>query len=246
MEEVHEVESGAVEVPTPARQTRSRPKWETEVLDRVKAAVKKYSKPLNDLVARDANEGDTRLLITDFLDQGLGYDQFNDLTTEYGVKGDFADYGVRIDNEMIALIEVKRITMKLGPKHLRQVQMYAVNEGIEWVVLTNGVEWHVYHLTGGLPVITELALSVNLLGPETTAEKAKMLFYLTRESLKKRQIDELWKARRATSRSLSRAFFARRRCSTQSGRSCGDRPATGSTRRSCCSSWRQQSCDPSA
>lgn len=199
MQEVHEVEGGAVEVPTPVRQTRSRPKWETEALDRVKAAVKKYAKPLSDLVARDANEGDTRLLVTDFLCYGLGYDKFNDLTTEYAVKGEFADYGVRIDKQMVAFIEVKRVTTKLSIKHLRQVQMYAVNEGIEWIVLTNGVEWRVYHLTGGLPVVTDLAFTVDLLGPSTTAEKAKTLFYLTRESLKHRQIDELWKARRATS-----------------------------------------------
>ncbi len=28
-----------------------------------------------------------------------------------------------------------------------------VNEGIEWLILTNGVVWQVYHLTGGLPVV---------------------------------------------------------------------------------------------
>ena len=33
-----------------------------------------FSKPLTELVARDANEGDTRLLVTDFLCEGLGYD----------------------------------------------------------------------------------------------------------------------------------------------------------------------------
>ena len=49
------------------------------------------SKPLADLIARDANEGDTRMLITDFLCDGLGYDKYVDLTTEYQVKGEFAD-----------------------------------------------------------------------------------------------------------------------------------------------------------
>lgn len=40
---------------------------------------------------------------------------------------------------------------------------------------------------------------MNLLGGDTAAQKAKALSYLTRESFKRRQIDELWKARRATS-----------------------------------------------
>ena len=56
-----------------------------------------------------------------------------------------------------------------------------------------------HHITGGLPVVIDLALEVDLLGDEPPAQKVGQLFYLTRESLKKRQIDELWKAKRATS-----------------------------------------------
>ncbi len=130
--------------------TRAAPKWEAEARDRLRAGLRRFSKPLADLAARDANEGDTRLLVTDFLCDALGFDKYADLTTEYQVKGEFADYGVRIDRELIAFIEVKRIATKLAPKHLRQVEMYAVNEGVEWVLLTNGAVWQVYHLTGGL------------------------------------------------------------------------------------------------
>lgn len=50
---------------TPA--PRTGPKWEMDVRERVKASIRKFSKPLADLVERDANEGDTRLLVTDFL-----------------------------------------------------------------------------------------------------------------------------------------------------------------------------------
>jgi len=184
--------------PAKAPVPRTGPKWETEVRDRVKASIKKFSKPLADLVARDANEGDTRLIVTDFLCDGLGYDKYQDLTTEYEVKGDFADYGVRIDKDLVAFIEVERVTTKLTTKHLRQVQMYAVNEGIEWLILTSGVVWQVYHLTGGLPVVVDLAFDVNLLGDETVAQKTSQLYYISKESLKRRQIDELWKAKRAT------------------------------------------------
>lgn len=185
----------------PARKpaVKSAPKWETEARERVKAGIRRFHKPLTDLVSRDANEGDTRLLVTDFLCEALGYDKYTDLTTEYQVKGEFADYGVRIEQQMVAFIEVKRVTTKLNAKHLRQVEMYAVNEGVEWVILTNGSQWQVYHLTGGLPVAIDLAIDVNLLGDATPAQKVNDLFYLTRESFQRHQIDELWKAKRATS-----------------------------------------------
>lgn len=187
--------------------TKTMPKWEADARERLKGAIKKFSKPLADLVARDANEGDTRLLVTDFLCEGLGYDKYTDLTTEYLVKGEFADYGVRIDKELTAFIEVKRVATKLGIKHLRQVELYAVNEGVEWVVLTNGAQWQVYHITGGLPVIIDPAFDVNLLGEEPPQHKVNQLFYLSREAMKRRAIDELWKAKRATSpKSLARVI----------------------------------------
>jgi hypothetical protein len=202
-------QSSALAEATKKPAPRSAPKWETEARDRLKAAIRRFSKPLAELAARDANEGDTRLLVTDFLCDALGYDKYADLTTEYQVKGEFADYGVRIDRELIAFIEVKRVATKLAPKHLRQVEMYAVNEGVEWVLLTNGAVWQVYHLTGGLPVVIDLALNVDLLGEQSTAQKIDQLFYLTRESLKRRQMDELWKAKRATApQSLAQVLFS--------------------------------------
>ncbi|MEV4097030.1 type I restriction enzyme HsdR N-terminal domain-containing protein [Streptosporangium saharense] len=188
---------------------RVAPKWETDARDRVRAAVRRYSKPLADLVARDANEGDTRLLITDFLCEGLGYDKYEDLTTEYQVKGEFADYGIRIDKQLVAFIEVKRCSQKLNTKHLRQVQMYAVNEGVEWMILSNGQVWQAYHMTAGLPVVIDLALEVDLLGDAGLATKVDALFYLTKEAFKRRLVDDLWRARAATSpRSLAQVLLS--------------------------------------
>ncbi|WP_449374190.1 hypothetical protein [Arthrobacter psychrolactophilus] len=174
------------------------PKWESVARDQVREAIKRYVKPLQDLKARDANEGDTRLVVTDILCEGLDYDKFKDLTTEYMVKQDFADYGVRIDKQLVAFIEVKRISQKLNERHLRQVQMYAVNEGIEWMILTNGSVWQAYHLTGGLPVIVNMAFEIDLLGPASLEEKTELMFLLHREALKRRRIDESWKHRAAT------------------------------------------------
>jgi len=175
------------------------PKWEQDAKERLKTALRRFTPPLQGLVERDANEGDTRLLVTDFLCEGLGYDKYSDLTTEYQVKGEFADYGIRIDKQLVAFIEVKRVATKLDARHLRQVEMYAVNEGVEWIILTNGAHWKVYHITGGLPIIIDLAMDVNILGEESPQQKANQLFYLSREALKRRQIDELWIAKRATS-----------------------------------------------
>ncbi|MEQ6897956.1 hypothetical protein [Microbacterium sp. KR10-403] len=177
------------------------PKWETDAKDDIRSALRKFQKPLQELVQRDANEGDTRLLVTDFLCVALGYDKYEDLTTEYAVRGEFADYGVRIDKQLVAFIEVKRAAQQLNARHLRQVETYAVKEGLEWIILTNGQTWQAYHVTvvAGQQVSTTLALDVDLLGEEAPAKKIEKLFHLHRSALKRDTISELWKKQAATS-----------------------------------------------
>jgi hypothetical protein len=176
------------------------PKWEAEARSRLRALIRRLSKPMSDCVARDANEAETRLIVTDVLREGLGYDTYGELAAEYQVKGEFADFGLRIGQQLVAFVEVKRATTNLATKHLRQVEMYAVNEGVEWLILTNGGTWQAYHLTPGMPVRIDLALEVDLLDPDIhVSTKVDGLFYLHKQSLRRRQIDEVWQRRAATS-----------------------------------------------
>jgi hypothetical protein len=74
----------AAPLPPPAKKAPAPPKWETDTRERLRAALHTVRTPLADLVARDANEGDTRLLVTDFLCDGLGYDKYADLRRTAG------------------------------------------------------------------------------------------------------------------------------------------------------------------
>jgi len=182
-------------------------KWETDARERLKVGIKKFSKPLADFITRDVNEADTRFLVTDFLCEALGYDKFSDLTAEFATRTEFADYGLRVDKQLVALIEVKRVTTKLVEKHLRQVEQYGANEGVEWLMLTNGAVWQVYHLEAALPLTVELVFEVDLVGPETPAKKADRLYAITRDGMRHKVIDEVWKAKRATSpKAIARAL----------------------------------------
>ncbi|MEO8093344.1 MAG: type I restriction enzyme HsdR N-terminal domain-containing protein [Pseudolysinimonas sp.] len=182
-------------------ETKARvPVWEENAKAAIKSGIRKFAKPLAELVARDANEGDTRLLITDFLCEALGYDKFEDLTTEYAVRYEFADYGIRINKQLTAFIEVKRAAQELSAKHLRQVETYAVKEGLEWLILTNGQHWRVYHVTAatGRQVQTQLSFAVDLLGDESPTKKTDKLFLIHRESFKKNLIADDWRGKAAT------------------------------------------------
>ena len=106
------------------------PKWEASAKARISSAMKKLAKPTASLREKDVVEADTRHLVTDILVDVLGYDKYKNLTAEFAVKGEFADYGIRIDKQLEAFVEVKRISTVLSAKHLRQVESYALKEGV--------------------------------------------------------------------------------------------------------------------
>jgi predicted type IV restriction endonuclease len=133
----------------------------------------------------------------------LGFDRFVDLAMEYRVRQQFADYGLKIDGELVAFVEVKRVAQKLTESHLDQVLAYAVNHGLAWMLLINGQVWQAYHrsdATIGSPVTVDLFLTVDLLDSQISlGDKVNKLFYLTKESFKRKLIDELWRQQAATS-----------------------------------------------
>jgi hypothetical protein len=61
----------------------------TESLDR-------YRKPLRDARSRNASEGDTGLLVHGMLAEVFGYDRFQEITSEFKIKGQFADFALKL------------------------------------------------------------------------------------------------------------------------------------------------------
>ena len=95
-------------------------------------------------------------------------------------------------------------------KHLRQVEMYAVNEGVEWVILTNGAKWQVYHIgvMAGAPVLMSCHGS-RPARPEPSNVKADALLYISKEAFKRHMIDDLWREKVASSpRSLASTILS--------------------------------------
>lgn len=177
-------------------------KWETQARARLKENLTPLIKEIRKLEAADAVEANTRIIVNEILVLALGYDKFDNLTAEYLVKGDFADIGIRINKQLVAFVEIKRIKQDLKSAHLRQVESYALKEGVDWAILTNGNHWQVYHISVQPNQKSELTLvfEVNLLDEaQKPKEKQDLLFHISIEGISKGKLDALWKTREATS-----------------------------------------------
>jgi hypothetical protein len=165
----------------------------------IKEWIKKFSKIIEIASTRDMNESDTSNIINDMLGDLFGYDKFFDVTTEYKIKGQYADYGVKIDDKLAFLIEVKAIKVALNDNHIFQAASYASTEGVEWVILTNLKEWNVYHLSFGSRIDQELVLSFSFLEESKSAKFIEKLACIHKEAFKKWYLKNLWNQRVAMS-----------------------------------------------
>lgn len=161
-----------------------------KVIDRISSNLKTYQNVANSHKSKDVSEADTVTLVKDILAYCFGFDKYQELTSEQQIRGTFCDLAVKIDSKIKYLIEVKAAGVNLNDSHLRQAINYGANQGIEWVVLTNAVEWRLYRIKFGQPVDYEEVSSFNLLEINPKKEDdIKKVFLLCREGISSDAMD---------------------------------------------------------
>lgn len=172
-----------------------------KVGERVVAGLKRYQPILAAAKARDVGEADTVTIIKDMLSDVFGYDKYTDLTSEYAIRGTYCDLATKIDGVLQTLIEVKAIGLDLKDQHVKQAVDYAANQGVEWVLLTNGMCWRVYHLTFAKPIDHELVVNIDFSTLNSRSEHDLELLYLwCKEGWQRSVLGEYHTQRQALSR----------------------------------------------
>ena len=117
-----------------------------KISNRLSQGIKSFQPILEAANSRDVNEADTVTIIIDILSDVLGYDKYHEITKEFQIRGTYCDLATKIDGKVNLLIEVKAIGIELKEQHIKQAVDYASNEGIDWVILTNGLMWMIYRV----------------------------------------------------------------------------------------------------
>ena len=124
-------------------------------VDRVSSRLKHYQNIATQQRTRDVSEADTVTVVKDILADVFGYDKYSELTSEHQIKGTFCDLAIRLDGKVRFLVEVKSAGVDLKDGHITPALNYGANQGVEWVILTNAVDWRVYKVIFGQPIAHE-------------------------------------------------------------------------------------------
>lgn len=149
-----------------------------KVAERLIAGIKRYQPILNSARSRDLGEADTVTIVKDMLADVFGYDKYSEVTSEYAIRSTYCDLAIKIDGTLQTLIEVKAIGLDLKDPHVKQAVDYAANQGVDWVLLTNGMCWRVYRMVFAKPIDMELVVDIDFCELSARSNADLELLYL--------------------------------------------------------------------
>lgn len=161
--------------------------------ERIKSSICKFQKVLAIAKDRDLNESDTVSIITDMLAEVFGYDKYLEVTSELAIRGTYCDLAIKLNDKFEYLIECKAVGIDLKENHLRQAIGYGANKGIQWIILTNGIEWQIHKLKFEQPIQCELVAKFDVSTLSMKNERdIEMLAIITKEGVEKSLREELY------------------------------------------------------
>jgi hypothetical protein len=154
------------------------------------------------------NEADTIFRLCRFFEEVLGYDELNDISREAQLKHKYVDVCLKIDGRIRLLVEAKAADQQLRDRHIEQAQAYASQNNYRWVLLTNGVDWNLYHLTFEEGIEYERVFLVSLDKEEEIDDAATKLAVLHKHSIRDGELDRYWEKKTALgASSIGKALF---------------------------------------
>ncbi len=164
-----------------------------KIAERFSRSVPKFQRVLQIAKDRDVNESDTVAVINDICGEVFGYDKYLEVTSEFAIRGTYCDLALKVDDKVQYLIEAKAIGIDLKDVHMKQACDYGANHGVQWIVLTNGIEWRVYRIRFEQPINYDLVATFNFLNLNPKNDQDQDVLYLiAKEGLSKNIRDEFY------------------------------------------------------
>jgi predicted type IV restriction endonuclease len=173
----------------------------------IRRELKRVAPVLLEAQKENLNEADTTHRLNEVFERVLGYDALREISFEAQLKGKYVDVVLKVEGRIRVLVEVKAAGVILRDRHIEQAQLYASQNNFQWVLLTNGITWNLYHLTFDEGIEYERAFSVDLT-TDPVEKVAEALSVLHRDAVKQGDLEEYWQRRAVLSpASIGKALF---------------------------------------
>ena len=155
-----------------------------KVQERLRAGLRRFKPLLKVAREREASRADTATLAIDLLSDLFGFDRYSEVTSELDNREAVYDFAIHSGGSVAMLVRVSPIGAAPDDRYLLATAQHALLNGVEWIILTNGIGWQVHHVEDAgktkpeTPVV--LAFDLSHMQPGRTAH-LETLYLLTRE-----------------------------------------------------------------
>jgi hypothetical protein len=164
-----------------------------KVIERFCKTIPRFQHVLKLAKDRDVNESDTVSILNDILSEVFGYNKYLEVTSEFSIRGTYCDLAIKIEDKVHFLLEAKAIGVDLKDNHIKQACDYGANYGVQWVILTNSIDWRIYRIRFEQPIAYDLIVSFDFFNINLKNENdLDLLFLLSKEGLNKNARDDYY------------------------------------------------------
>lgn len=147
--------------------------------------IENFIEKINKLKEINANEANTKSNLIEPLLKYLNWDIHNidEVEKEKSVlSGNFVDYALKINGKSIMYVEAKKVRDNLNiKKTISNAIRYAVDDGIKWLLITNGDKLHLYKVLEPGDLTKKLVLGINI----SNKKNLKLLKYFDKDYINK-------------------------------------------------------------
>jgi hypothetical protein len=174
----------------------------------IKRPLRKLLPCLLDARPANLNEADTVQHIIRAFEDVLGSDVLADVSREAQVTNKYVDIAIKVDGVMRPLIDAKSAAIVLRDRHIEQAQSYTSRQNLPWVLLTNGIDWRLFHLTFDEGIKYREAFAVDLSVPERLDDAFTKLGLLHEQAIRRGELEQFWRTTHALGpASIARGLF---------------------------------------
>lgn len=154
-----------------------------KVAERLVAGITRFQPILAAANARGVAGNDTLTIIKDMLAEVFCYRAVDAKAPAPGPDSLCGDSAVELDAVLRTLIEVKPVSIELSDVDARRAGDCAARQGMDWVLLTNGITWRIYRLACARPAPPELVIDMDFFALNPGSERDIELLYLIQRGL---------------------------------------------------------------
>ncbi len=173
----------------------------TEARERLRATVAQVREQIGKMAERGAKIGEqnTKAVLIEPVIEALGWDlrDLEQVVREYrsNSQDNPVDYALLLRRSPLLFIEAKDLGSDLADrKWLSQIMGYATVVGVEWCLLTDGDNYHIYNAHAPVDVAEKLFRAVSVSDVENEEALIGTLLLLSKEKLAADELNELWEA----------------------------------------------------